>query len=123
MKRFDTENLVVFYVPLDDSGENFEKLCINTTLLTKIRYVPGRRSCSEYTIRRRLRNIWRSKHPILKKFYTPCSLWESDIGDWDMWRAPRIVIEYLDEEILTVRFKCNKHAQQARDLMIRKFWE
>jgi len=120
--KIKAQNLVVYNVPLDNEGKEFKKLHINTTLLTSIRLTYGSRWNKSDTISRRLRKVWDEKHPILSKVYVPCSLWERDFGYYDRWKKPRIVIEYLDEDIVSVTFKNNQLAKQAHDLMIRHFW-
>lgn len=121
-RKIGAPNLVEYDVPLDDSGREFKKLYINTTLLTNISIRYGNRWNLNDAKSRRLRKMWIKKHPILSKFYIPCSYWESDFGYYDRWQKPAIMVEYLDEDVFTVYFKNNQLAKQAHDLMIEHFW-
>lgn len=106
----------------DKEGKEYEILKINTTLLTKVYWVEGQRYGRNDTITRRLRKKWKETYPVLSKFYTPMRYWESDFGYYDRWRKPKIVIEYLDEEIMHIYFKSNELAERAFTLLDMKIW-
>ena len=122
MIKLKHNNLVVYTVPLDNEGEKYKQLRINTTLLTKITASEGQRWNKRETASRRLRKIWDTKHPVLSKFFVPVSLWANEFGYYDRWIGPKVTVEYVNEEVIRVAFKSNQLALQARDLMVKHFW-
>ena len=122
MVKLKYSNLVVYNVPLDNIGKEYKQLHINTILLTKITASGGFRWHKHYAISRRLRKIWDTRHPILSKFYVPASLWKNEYGYSDRWMPAKVVVRYVDEEVIHVPFKSDQLATQARDLMAKHFW-